>query len=103
MKDRDTGRSRGFGFVRYNQESAAEAAIQAMNLKEHVARLPPAEVNATKPCEGSMDGRFASTKLRITVSRVAAAAASAEVVVDTRRGEDLAVAAAAMVSRLTLR
>lgn len=31
VKDRDTGRSRGFGFVRFTQESDAEAAIQAMN------------------------------------------------------------------------
>ncbi|RDW73928.1 hypothetical protein BP5796_07370 [Coleophoma crateriformis] len=31
VKDRDTGRSRGFGFVRYGQESDAEAAIAAMN------------------------------------------------------------------------
>jgi len=31
VKDRDTGRSRGFGFVRYNQEADAEAAITAMN------------------------------------------------------------------------
>jgi len=31
VKDRDTGRSRGFGFVRYSQDSDAEAAITAMN------------------------------------------------------------------------
>jgi len=31
VKDRDTGRSRGFGFVRYTQEADAEAAITAMN------------------------------------------------------------------------
>jgi len=31
VKDRDTGRSRGFGFVRYGQEADAEAAISAMN------------------------------------------------------------------------
>ena len=31
VKDRDTGRSRGFGFVRYSQETDAEAAIAAMN------------------------------------------------------------------------
>ena len=31
VKDRDTGRSRGFGFVRYGQETDAEAAINAMN------------------------------------------------------------------------
>lgn len=31
VKDRDTGRSRGFGFVRYGQESDADQAITAMN------------------------------------------------------------------------
>lgn len=31
VKDRDTGRSRGFGFVRYGQEADADAAINAMN------------------------------------------------------------------------
>jgi len=31
VKDRDTGRSRGFGFVRYTQEADADAAINAMN------------------------------------------------------------------------
>ena len=34
VKDRDTGRSRGFGFVRYGQEQEADAAIQAMNNTE---------------------------------------------------------------------
>lgn len=36
VKDRDTGRSRGFGFVRYGQEADAEAAITAMNNIEYV-------------------------------------------------------------------
>lgn len=31
VKDRDTGRSRGFGFVRFGQDADAEAAINAMN------------------------------------------------------------------------
>ncbi|KAF2786752.1 hypothetical protein K505DRAFT_330131, partial [Melanomma pulvis-pyrius CBS 109.77] len=31
VKDRDTGRSRGFGFVRFNQDSEADAAMQGMN------------------------------------------------------------------------
>jgi hypothetical protein len=31
VKDRDTGRSRGFGFVRYHEEDAARRAIEAMN------------------------------------------------------------------------
>ena len=36
VKDRDTGRSRGFGFVRFAEDSAAEAAIQQMNNVESV-------------------------------------------------------------------
>jgi RNA recognition motif-containing protein len=31
VKDRDTGRSRGFGFVRYAQDDDAQKAIAAMN------------------------------------------------------------------------
>lgn len=31
VKDRDTGRSRGFGFVRYTQEGDAHNAMTAMN------------------------------------------------------------------------
>lgn len=31
VKDRDTGRSRGFGFVRFSNEADAESAITAMN------------------------------------------------------------------------
>ncbi|KAL7950600.1 hypothetical protein V8C42DRAFT_340221 [Trichoderma barbatum] len=38
VKDRDTGRSRGFGFVRYVQEADAQAAIAAMNNVEFDGR-----------------------------------------------------------------
>ena len=34
--DRETNRSRGFGFVRYNQDADADAAIAAMNNIEYV-------------------------------------------------------------------
>uniref|UniRef100_A0A8H7TL48 RRM domain-containing protein n=1 Tax=Bionectria ochroleuca TaxID=29856 RepID=A0A8H7TL48_BIOOC len=38
VKDRDTGRSRGFGFVRYSQEPDAQKAIDAMNNVEFDGR-----------------------------------------------------------------
>ncbi|OAQ72337.1 O-methyltransferase, family 3 [Pochonia chlamydosporia 170] len=38
VKDRDTGRSRGFGFVRYTQENDAQNAIAAMNNVEFDGR-----------------------------------------------------------------
>ncbi|KAK4099742.1 hypothetical protein N658DRAFT_517071 [Parathielavia hyrcaniae] len=38
VKDRDTGRSRGFGFVRYTNEDDAQNAISAMNNVEFDGR-----------------------------------------------------------------
>ncbi|KAF2403846.1 hypothetical protein EJ06DRAFT_296687 [Trichodelitschia bisporula] len=38
VKDRDTGRSRGFGFVRYAQDADAESAIAALNNVEFDGR-----------------------------------------------------------------
>ena len=34
INDRETGRSRGFGFVTYNEDEAAKAALAAMDGKE---------------------------------------------------------------------
>ncbi|THV06791.1 hypothetical protein K435DRAFT_743389 [Dendrothele bispora CBS 962.96] len=34
MRDRDTGRSRGFGFVTYGSENEAQSAISSMNEQE---------------------------------------------------------------------
>ncbi|KAL7269294.1 hypothetical protein RUND412_008051 [Rhizina undulata] len=38
VKDRDTGRSRGFGFVRFASDSDATAAMEAMNDAEFDGR-----------------------------------------------------------------
>ena len=39
VKDRDTGRSRGFGFVRFSEEGDADNAMGAMNNVEYVASI----------------------------------------------------------------
>ncbi|KAH7006561.1 hypothetical protein EDB82DRAFT_409445, partial [Fusarium venenatum] len=39
MRDRDTGRSRGFGFITFGSENDANAAIEALNERELDGRL----------------------------------------------------------------
>jgi len=49
VQDRDTGRSKGFGFVEMNDNSAAQAAIAALNEKEVDGRR--LTVNEARPRE----------------------------------------------------
>jgi RNA recognition motif-containing protein len=49
VQDRDTGRSKGFGFVEMADGSAAQAAIQGLNLKEIEGRC--LTVNEARPRE----------------------------------------------------
>ena len=49
ITDRDTGRSKGFGFVEMDTDSQAEAAIQGLNEQEHDGRR--LTVNEAKPRE----------------------------------------------------
>ncbi|MEX2442761.1 MAG: RNA-binding protein [Alkalispirochaeta sp.] len=47
VMDRDTGRSRGFGFVEMEDDSAAESAIESMNGADLDGR--PLRVNEAQP------------------------------------------------------
>ena len=49
IMDRDTGRSKGFGFVEMGSDAEAQAAIQALNGKEIEGRA--LTVNEAKPRE----------------------------------------------------
>lgn len=49
IEDRETGRSKGFGFVEMGSESEAEAAINALNGTEHEGRS--LNVNEARPRE----------------------------------------------------
>jgi len=49
INDRDTGRSKGFGFVEMSAESEAQAATAALNGKDHGGRA--LTVNEAKPRE----------------------------------------------------
>jgi RNA recognition motif-containing protein len=54
IADRDTGRSKGFGFVEMSSDAEAEAAIAAMNGQEHGGRA--LTVNEAKPKEKRSGG-----------------------------------------------
>src|ERR1051325_5347082 len=49
IEDRETGRSKGFGFVEMDSDAQAQAAIQALNDQEHNGRR--LTVNEAKPRE----------------------------------------------------
>lgn len=54
--DRDTGRSKGFGFVQMGSDQEAQAAIAALNGKESGGRA--LTVNEAKPRESRSGGGF---------------------------------------------
>ena len=55
VSDRMTGRSKGFGFVEMGTDSEAQAAISALNGKEHAGR--PLTVNEARPREERGESR----------------------------------------------
>ena len=54
ITDRDTGRSKGFGFVEMDTDAQAQAAIQGLNDQEHGGRR--LTVNEAKPREPRSGG-----------------------------------------------
>ena len=59
IMDRDTGRSKGFGFVEMGSDAEAQAAIQALNGKEVEGRA--LTVNEARPREDRGGGRGGSS------------------------------------------
>ena len=54
ITDRDTGQSKGFGFVEMSSDTEAQAAIAAMNGQDHGGRA--LTVNEAKPKENRSGG-----------------------------------------------
>lgn len=57
IQDRDTGRSKGFGFVEMADENSAREAIEGVNGKENDGRT--LTVNEARPKESRSGGGFA--------------------------------------------
>jgi RNA recognition motif-containing protein len=60
IRDRATGRSKGFGFVEMNDDQEANAACQALNQREFDGRR--LNVNEAKPMERSGGGGFGAAR-----------------------------------------
>ncbi|KAJ7145313.1 hypothetical protein C8R43DRAFT_1012284 [Mycena crocata] len=58
MKDRETGRSRGFGFVTYSSDNEAQNAIDKMNEQDLEGRRVRVNMANAKPSGGG--GSFLS-------------------------------------------
>jgi len=56
MKDRETGRSRGFGFVTFNGNEDAQAAIDGMNEQELDGRRLRVNLANARPSGGGGGG-----------------------------------------------
>ena len=56
ISDRDTGRSRGFGFVTFNEDEAADAAVAALNGTDLDGRTIKVDVAQAKERSGGGGG-----------------------------------------------
>ncbi len=54
ITDRDTGRSKGFGFIEMSSDAEAQAAIDSLNGTDYDGR--PMKVNEAKPQQKRSDG-----------------------------------------------
>jgi len=62
IHDRDTGRSKGFGFVEMGDDNAAQEAIRGLNETQHNGR--PLTVNEAKPRVERSGGGFGGNRGR---------------------------------------
>lgn len=60
ISDRETGQSKGFGFVEMSSEAEAQAAIAALGGQQHGGRA--LTVNEAKPKEKRSGGAFGSRR-----------------------------------------
>jgi hypothetical protein len=95
MMERDTGRSKGFGFVEMGSDAEAQAAINGMNGQPLGGRS--VVVNEARPMEARPPALAASAVA--TVVAVAAATAAAAVVVVTAAVAAATAAAAVAVAK----
>ena len=82
--DRDTNRSKGFGFVEMDTDAEAQAAIQGLNARDHDGRN--LTVNEAKPREarsgGGGGGMEAAAEAAAVAATAVAVAAAVAIVID---------------------